>query len=208
MKTKILLALLLLFFPVIANAGGTNSGVNQCMATNCSPTFAGVNTTGSGVGFFKYFNAAGTYYTEVVPNSGISANSVLTLPTEVSDTLVDLTGSQTLSNKIVFNTSEYSNGTCTTSATIAASNGNRQKITLTNGDACALSFSQPSAGTAVITLKIIQSTTSSYNGTISGCKWPSGTVMTPTATTGATDFISIYLDGTNAYCAPVGQAFS
>jgi len=96
---------------------------------------------------------------------------------------------------------EYSNGTCTTSATITPANGNIQKITLTNGDTCALSFTQPGSGTASITLKVIQSTTSTFNGTISGCKWAAKTVPTITATTGAIDFISIYLDGTNAYCA-------
>ena len=96
---------------------------------------------------------------------------------------------------------EFSNGTCTTAATIAASNGNRQSITLTNGDTCALTFTQPASGTASITLKVIQSSSSTYNGLISGCKWPGGTVPTITATTGAIDFVSIYLNGSNAYCA-------
>ena len=95
---------------------------------------------------------------------------------------------------------EYSNGTCTTAATIAAANGNHQKVTLTNADACALTFTQPSSGTITITLKIIQSAAGSFNGTITGCKWPGGVVPTITATSGAVDFISAYLDGTNAYC--------
>jgi hypothetical protein len=95
---------------------------------------------------------------------------------------------------------EYSNGTCTTSKTIAPANGNIQNVTLTNGDTCALTFTQPSSGTFFITLKIIQSAVSSYNGTISGCKWPGGTVPTITATTGAVDFVNVYLDGTHAYC--------
>jgi hypothetical protein len=51
-----------------------------------------------------------------------------------------------------------------------------------------------------ITLKVIQSSTSTYNGGITGCKWPGGTVPTVTEMTGAVDFISAYLDGTNAYC--------
>jgi hypothetical protein len=95
---------------------------------------------------------------------------------------------------------EYSNGTCTTSKTIAPANGNIQNVTLTNGDTCALTFTQPGSGTFFITLKIIQSAVSSYNGTISGCKWPGGTVPTITATTGAVDFVNVYLDGTHAYC--------
>jgi hypothetical protein len=95
---------------------------------------------------------------------------------------------------------EYSNGTCITSKTIAPANGNIQNVTLTNGDTCALTFTQPSSGTFFITLKVIQSAVSSYNGTISGCKWPGGTVPTITATTGAVDFVNVYLDGTHAYC--------
>jgi hypothetical protein len=95
---------------------------------------------------------------------------------------------------------EYSNGTCTTSKTIAPANGNIQNVTLTNGDTCALTFTQPGSGTFFITLKVIQSAVSSYNGTISGCKWPGGTVPTITATTGAVDFVNVYLDGTHAYC--------
>ena len=101
----------------------------------------------------------------------------------------------------VYTAAEYSNGTCTTSKTITPVNGNRQSMTLTNGDACALTFTQPTGtSTASISLKIIQSAVSTYNGTITGCKWPGGVVPTITATTGAVDFISVYLDGTNAYC--------
>ena len=95
---------------------------------------------------------------------------------------------------------EFSNGTCTTAVTINPANGNRQKVTLTNADACALTFTQPSSGTISITLKIIQSSAGSFNGTISGGKWPGGVVPTITATSAAVDFISCYLDGTNAYC--------
>jgi hypothetical protein len=95
---------------------------------------------------------------------------------------------------------EFSNGTCTTAATITPAHGNRQKITLTNGDTCALTFTQPSSGTVSITLKVVQSSTSTFNGGISGCKWPGGTVPTITATSAAVDFVSIYLDGTNSYC--------
>ena len=97
---------------------------------------------------------------------------------------------------------EYDNGTCTTSKTISAANGNRQKVLLTNDQTCALSFTQPAVGTMNILLKITQSGTSSYNGAISGGKWPGGVVPTITATTGAVDIVSCYLDGTNAYCVP------
>jgi hypothetical protein len=117
------------------------------------------------------------------------------LPTTLS------TGITMLSAAEIGTNAEYSNGTCTTSKTITPANGNMQNVTLTNGDACALTFTQPTSGTASVTLKIIQSAVSTYNGTISGCLWPGGTVPTITATTGAVDFVSVYLDGTHAYCA-------
>lgn len=96
---------------------------------------------------------------------------------------------------------EFSNGTCTTAKTIASANGNRQTITLTDGDTCVLTFTQPSSGTISIQLKIIQSSSGSFAGLISGGKWPGGTVPTITATSGAVDIISCYLDGTSAYCS-------
>jgi hypothetical protein len=95
---------------------------------------------------------------------------------------------------------EYDNGVCTTTKTVNPANGNRQKVTLTNAQTCALTFTQPSSSTVSIQLKIIQSAAGSFNGTISGGKWPGGTVPTITATTGAVDIISCYLDGTNVYC--------
>jgi len=100
----------------------------------------------------------------------------------------------------LYTAAEYNVGTCTTTATIAALNGNHQKVTLTNAQACALTFAQPSSGTITITLKIIQSSAGSFNGTITGGKWPGGVVPTITATSAAVDFVTCYLDGTNAYC--------
>ena len=105
----------------------------------------------------------------------------------------------------IYQPPEYNLGTVTTAVTITPLNGSRQKMTLTNAQACAMTFTQPTYGTVVIGLKIIQSAAGSFNGTISGGKWASGAVPVITQTTGAVDFISIYLDGTNAYCAVVGQ---
>jgi hypothetical protein len=102
---------------------------------------------------------------------------------------------------------EFSNGTCTTAKTIDPVNGNKQTVTLTNGSTCALTFTQPASGTATVQLKITQSAVSTFNGGISGCKWPGGVVPTITQTTGAVDMLSVYLDGTNAYCQ-IAQAFS
>ena len=103
----------------------------------------------------------------------------------------------------LYTNSEYSLGTCTTAATINPTNGNRQKITLTAGDTCALTFTQPTAATASITLKIVQASTGSFNGAISGALWPDSTIPTITQTSAAVDFITCYLDGSNAFCVPV-----
>lgn len=100
-----------------------------------------------------------------------------------------------------------SDGTCTTAKTIDPVNGNDQALTLTNGDTCALTFTQPSFGVSNITLKVIQSSTTAFNGAISGCKWPGGIVPTITVGSGAIDIVSVYLDGTNAYCT-IAQNFS
>jgi hypothetical protein len=99
------------------------------------------------------------------------------------------------------NAVEYDNGTHTTSATISAVNGASQKLTLTNGQTCALTFVQPDAGTMEIKLKVVQSTSGSFNGLISGGKWSGGSVPAITATTGAIDIVTCYLDGTNTYCS-------
>jgi hypothetical protein len=101
----------------------------------------------------------------------------------------------------------YSNGTCTTALTVAAINGPLQRVTLTDTNKCVLSFTQPATGTARIVLRVMQSSAGAFSGTIGGanCYWGGGVVMTPTMATGAIDFISIYMDGTNTYCAPVLQ---
>lgn len=96
--------------------------------------------------------------------------------------------------------SEYDNGTCTTAATITPTHGNRQKLTLTNAQTCALTFVQPTSGTVSIQLTVIQSSAGSFNGAISGGMWTGGTVPTITATSGAVDVITCYLNGTNAKC--------
>lgn len=98
---------------------------------------------------------------------------------------------------------EYDNGTCTTAKTISAANGSRQKVALTHGDTCTLTFVQPSSGTMTILLKVIQDSISDYDGAISGTiKWPGAEVPIITKTTGAIDIISCYLDGTYVYCVP------
>lgn len=106
-------------------------------------------------------------------------------------------------SRSIFTNYEYSNGVCATAATINAINGNRQSVTLTAGDACTLSFVQPNfpLGTVGITIRVTQSSTSPYNGTITGGIWLNGTPTIPT-TSGTFAFVYCYLDGINAYCFP------
>lgn len=101
----------------------------------------------------------------------------------------------------VYTNPEYNVGTCTTAATINPANGNKQRITLTNAQTCALTFTQPPAPyTASVRLKVIQSSAGSFNGGISGCKWSAGTVPTITQSSGAKDYILIDFDGTDVGC--------
>lgn len=111
----------------------------------------------------------------------------------------DKDGNVTISAALLTN-AEFSNGTCATAKTINPANGNRQKVTLTNAQTCALTFTQPVGSTVSIQLKVIQSAAGSFNGLISGGLWPGGSVPTITATSGAVDVVTCYLDGTNAYC--------
>lgn len=95
---------------------------------------------------------------------------------------------------------EYDNGTCTTTKTVSAANGSVQKVTL--GAVCAVSWTQPTSGTAKILLKVIQATGTHYNITWTSTKWPSAAPPTITATDAAVDIISCYLDGSSVYCVP------
>jgi hypothetical protein len=132
------------------------------------------------------------------------SNASSTLPSGITSdgsNGLNVSGNVAVGTAVLTN-AEYNNGTCTTSKAISAANGNRQKITLTNAQTCMLSFTQPSSGTISITLKVIQSSAGSFNGlisTTSTCKWPGGTVPTITATAGAIDFVSFYLDGSGCF---------
>jgi hypothetical protein len=177
--------------------------------TATQPTFtdlAAHPTTVAGYGITDIPVAGTTSGTYAEGNdTRIVAGATALQPSGNGSSLTGLTESQItslvtdLQAKALLNPPEYSNGTCTTAKTINAANGARQGMTLTAASACALTFIQPSSGTMVIGLKVIQASTPT--GTITGGKWPGGTVATITATASAVDFISCYLDGTNAYCA-------
>lgn len=137
--------------------------------------------------------------------AGGTADAYTSLPSSTVDAtnFVPYTGATNdlyLGSHSLLTNAEYSNGTCTTAKTIDPPNGNRQNVTLTNAQTCALTFTQPTSGTVSIQLKVIQSSSGSFNGLISGGKWPGGTIPTITATSGAVDILSCYLDGANAYC--------
>lgn len=182
----------------------TSAWANYCVAYTATAGGSSLNHT---AGIALNANGAAIDVSNVVTAPGTSCpiipvttqnNQVLTLT--AVNSAATITASKQISSPYYTTALEFSNGTCTTSATIAAANGNRQNVTLTNGDTCALSFTQPAAGTSSITLKVIQSSVSTFNGGISGCAWPGGVVPTITASSGAIDFIGVYLDGTNAYC--------
>ena len=127
-----------------------------------------------------------------------SANVVATFaPTKI-------TFAQPLTVTSLLNSAEYSLGTCTTAKTITVANGNLQTVTLTTGDTCVLTFTQPSTGTARVQIRIVQAS-STGTGLISGGLWPGGTpVITQTA--GAVDIANCFLNGTSAYCK-IDQAY-
>jgi len=117
----------------------------------------------------------------------------------------------------LFAAGEVSEGTCTTSATIDPLNGNNQSLTLTDGDSCALTIIEPpvGTGTAEITFKLIQSSTTPFSGsfTAPGVYWlsnglPVGSPPAMPTTSGAELLITCYLDGatayTNVWCWPKG----
>lgn len=99
-----------------------------------------------------------------------------------------------------FYITEYDNGDSGSSKTINANNGKIQKLTLTA--ACAVSWTQPTSGTVNVLLKIVQATGTHYNITWTSTLWPAATPPTITATDGAIDIISCYLDGTSVFCVP------
>lgn len=132
----------------------------------------------------------------------ISALNELVDPNDNDDyvPIVSVAGNETMRSKLcnLFRPNEYNNGTKTNSLVVNPSNGRIQKVTLTGGYTCALTFVQPTNGTVNIVLKVIQGSTPT--GAISGGLWPGGTVPTITAVAGAIDIITIFLDGVHAYC--------
>lgn len=109
--------------------------------------------------------------------------------------------------EVHFNVDTTNTGICTTAATVKSTNGNRQNMTLTNVDACAVTFGQPSSGTMSITVVVTQSAAGTGTlGTVATTFWRgtdgsfSTTPPTVTITGGAVFILDCYLNGTYAYC--------
>jgi hypothetical protein len=102
----------------------------------------------------------------------------------------------TVEKKIVF-VSEIDNGESGSAKTIDWTQGNKQKLILT--DNCVMSMAHP-FGVAHLTLKLIQDGTGSRTVTWPATvKWPSGTAPTLTTTAWGIDLIVFYHDGLNYY---------
>lgn len=107
------------------------------------------------------------------------------------------------SAKLIYFNGEYDNGNSGTTKTIAWDNGQKQKITTTG--TCTLTFTAP-AGPCNLVLDIIhEASTTAYTYTWpAAVKWPGGTKVTTTNTSGAVDIVSFYYNGSSYYA--VGSA--
>lgn len=89
--------------------------------------------------------------------------------------------------------------TCTTSRTIDWSTGNSFTLTLTNGDACAISFSNATSG-QTINIDLTQPSSSGGTATVTWAtttKWNAGSAPTITTGNSATDSCTIKYNGTD-----------
>lgn len=90
-------------------------------------------------------------------------------------------------------------GTCTTSKTVDWSTGNSFTLTLTNGSACAMTFSNAVSG-QVITIDYTQPGSGGGTATVSystTTDWSGGTVPTMTTGNSATDSCTFKYNGTD-----------
>jgi prepilin-type N-terminal cleavage/methylation domain-containing protein len=105
---------------------------------------------------------------------------------------------------------EYANTCAGGTVTISAANGPVQKLTLTSGVNCTISWTLPAAGTtAKLQLREIQNAGTASTVSWVATKWPGGTAPAMTSTASGIDFVVCDLDATNgAFCISGGaQAF-
>jgi len=131
----------------------------------------------------------------------VNSNAAVTTPDATSTANPDTVQNITY---ITFD-SEYNNGNSGSSKTVDWTDGQVQKITLT--DDCTLTFSNP-PGPTNITLRVIQDGTGGW-GLVwpASVKWLKGVAPTITSTADAEDVIKMYYNGTNYY-ATIEQDFS
>lgn len=128
--------------------------------------------------------------------SGAMAAATVSAPLSFSAGTLSITLPLSVANSTIAN---QSLGTCTTSKTIDWSTGNSFTVTLTNGSACAFTYSNAVSG-QTITLDLTQA--SSGGGTATATwstttKWSAGTAPTITTGNSATDTCTIKYNGTD-----------
>jgi hypothetical protein len=93
----------------------------------------------------------------------------------------------------------YALGTVTTTAAITPVNGLYQTMTLTAGDTCVVTFTQPVSGQVTITVVVTQAATPTGLVTWTSVKWPGGVAPVMTPSTNAPDIYTFKLNGTYIY---------
>jgi len=143
------------------------------------------------------------YVTLDVP--AVAGANTVTVPA-ITDTLVGLTATQTLTNKTLTNPSINAFtegvtviGTVTTTSTLSLASGTVQTATLTASTACTFTMPTATAGKSFALLLKQAATTGNGTATFTSVKWSSSGAPTITATAGKMDILSFISDGTNWY---------
>ena len=227
--TLILMSWLSLLAQYTPPSGGGGSagggGVTYCDATSspagvtygCTPgTALAAYAAGATLAFVPDVTASGGATTVNV--SALGAKSIKEADGSTNPSSVDLIAGQTyvltydgtnfrLAPSAPLGAPLYANSTCTTAATINPANGSFQSVLLTAANACAITFTLPSAGQMLIRLRITQAATPTATATwAASVKWPGGIAPVITASASARDWVSCNLDSAEADCT-IGQAF-
>lgn len=156
------------------------------MATITLPTTFADNTVPTAAQFNGDFNAIVNEFNGSITNANLSASAAIS-PSKISGTAATLTGSETLTNKVL--TKPTINGsigaftTDTDGATVTFNMSESNVHTVTLGGNRTLAVSNTSVGQSFV-VRLIQDGTGSRTVTwFSTIKWPGGT--TPTLTTTA-----------------------
>jgi hypothetical protein len=185
--------------------------------------FPGTGVTGKiyvAIDTGKVFRWSGSVYVEISPSPG-STDSVTEGSTNlyytntradaritaaVGVTVASLTGSETLTNKVLTNptVNNYTEGvvaigTVSSASTLSLTSGTVQTATLTASTACTFTMPTATAGKSFVLLLKQAASTGNGTATFTSVKWSGGTAPTITATAGRMDILSFFADGTNWY---------